>query len=44
MAWNNGQTEGQINRLKTLERAVYGRAGPDLLKARMLPFHHTDCG
>jgi hypothetical protein len=27
--WSNGQTEGQINRLKTLKRAMYGRAGPD---------------
>ncbi len=24
--WSNGQTEGQINRLKTLKRATYGRA------------------
>ena len=35
--WSNGQTEGQINRLKTLKRAMYGRAGPKLLLARMLP-------
>ena len=38
-SWSNGQTEGQINRLKTLKRAMYGRAGPELLRARMLPFH-----
>ena len=25
-SWSNGQTEGQINRLKTLKRAMYGRA------------------
>jgi len=31
--WSNGQTEGQINRLKTLERAMYGRAGAELLRA-----------
>ena len=37
--WTNGQTEGQINRLKTLKRAMYGRAGPKLLRARMLPLH-----
>ena len=24
--WSNGQVEGQINRLKTLKRAMYGRA------------------
>jgi len=35
--WSNGQTEGQINKLKTLKRAMYGRAGIDLLRARMLP-------
>jgi len=35
--WSNGQTEGQINRLKTLKRAMYGRAGPELLHARLLP-------
>jgi hypothetical protein len=33
--WPN---EGQINRLKTLKRALYGRAGVELLRARMLPF------
>ena len=27
--WSNGQTEGQINRLKTLKRATYRRAGVD---------------
>jgi transposase len=36
--WSNGQAEGQINRLKTLKRAMYGRAGVELLRARMLPF------
>ncbi len=35
--WSNGQTEGQINRLKALKRTMYGRAGPELLRARMLP-------
>jgi Transposase len=37
--WSNGQTEGHINRLKTLKRAMYGRAGIELLRARMLPLH-----
>jgi transposase len=40
--WSNGQTEGQINRLKTLKRAMYGRAGIDLLRARMLPLHSAN--
>ncbi len=35
--WSNGQTEGQINKLKTLKRAMYGRTGVDLLRARMMP-------
>ncbi len=35
--WSNGQTEGQINRLKMLKRTMYGRAGVDLLRARMPP-------
>jgi transposase len=38
--WSNGQTEGQINKLKTLKRAMYGRAGVDLLRARMMPLQH----
>ena len=37
--WSNGQTEGHINRLKTLKRAMYGRAGAELLCARMSPLH-----
>ncbi len=41
LPWSNGQAEGQINRLKTLKRSMYGRAGPELLKARMLPRLHT---
>jgi transposase len=39
--WSNGQTEGQINRLKTLKRAMYGRAGTELLRARMMPLRPT---
>ena len=34
--WSNGQTEGQINRLKFLKRQMFGRAKFDLLKARVL--------
>ena len=34
--WSNGQTEGQINRLKTIKRQLYGRAGLDLLECRFL--------
>jgi transposase len=34
--WSNGPTEGHINRLKTLKRAMYGRAKFDLLRMRVL--------
>ena len=34
--WSNGQTEGQVNRLKLLKRQMYGRAKLDLLRCRML--------
>src|SRR5262249_30371299 len=37
MPWSNGPMEGQINRLKVLKRQMYGRAGFELLKARVLP-------
>ncbi|WP_080634390.1 transposase [Rhizobium leguminosarum] len=39
---SNGQAERQINRLKTIKRAMYGRAGPELLRARMMPIKLTD--
>lgn len=34
--WSNGQTEGQVHRLKLLKRAMYGRAKFDLLRKRVL--------
>ncbi len=34
--WSNGQTEEQVNRLKTIKRQMYGRANFDLLKAKVL--------
>ncbi len=36
LAWSNGQTEGQVNRLKTLRRQMYGRANLDLLGRKFL--------
>ena len=35
-AWSNGQGEGQVNRLKVIKREMYGRAGFDLLRGRVL--------
>jgi transposase len=34
--WSQGQVEGQINRLKLIKRQMYGRAGFDLLRQRVL--------
>jgi transposase len=36
LPWSNGQTEGQVNRLKLLKRQMYGRANFDLLRRRVL--------
>jgi len=44
LPWSNGQAEGEINRLKTFKRAMYGRAGPELMRGRMLPPLHTKLG
>ena len=40
--WSNGQTEGQINRLKALKRAMYGQASVALLCARMRPLREVE--
>ncbi len=34
--WSNGQTEGQVTRLKLVKRQMYGRAKLDLLEARLI--------
>ncbi|MES0070300.1 transposase [Mesorhizobium sp. M0074] len=34
--WSNGQTEGQITKLKLIKRQMYGRAKIDLLQARLI--------
>jgi transposase len=34
--WSNGQTEGQITKLKLVKRQMYGRAKIDLLQARLI--------
>jgi transposase len=36
LPWTTSPAEGQINRLKMLKRTMYGRAGFDLLRARVL--------
>lgn len=34
--WSNGQTEGQITKLKLVKRQMFGRAKLDLLQARLI--------
>ena len=34
--WSNGQTEGQITKLKLVRRQMYGRGNLDLLRARLI--------
>ena len=36
LPWSNGQTEGQVTKLKLLKRSMYGRAKLDLLRQRLL--------
>ena len=36
LPWSTGPVEGQINRLKTIKRQMYGRAKLDLLARRFL--------
>ena len=38
MPWSNGQTEGQITKLKLVKRQMYGRGKLDLLQARVIGF------
>ncbi len=35
LPWSQGQTEGQVTRLKLIKRAMYGRGGLDLLRSRL---------
>ncbi|RLY00918.1 transposase [Escherichia coli] len=34
--WSNGVVEGHVNRLKMLKRQMYGRAGFELLRQRVM--------
>lgn len=36
LSWSNGPVEGAVNRLKLIKRSMFGRAGFELLKARVL--------
>jgi transposase len=39
--WSNGPGEGQVNRLKTIKRQMYGRADFELLSKRVLYYAGT---
>jgi transposase len=41
LPYNSGACEGNVNRLKALKRQMFGRAGLDLLRKRMVP-HDID--
>ena len=34
--WSNGQVEGQVNRLKSIKRQMYGRADFELLRRKVI--------
>ena len=38
LPWSNGQTEGQVCKLKLVKRQMYGRGNLDLLQARVIGF------
>jgi transposase len=40
LSWSNGQTEGQVHRLKLIKRQMYGRGSFTLLRQRVL--HRTE--
>lgn len=35
-SWSNGQVEGQVNRRKSIKRQMYGRAGLELLRRKVI--------
>ncbi|MEM6844232.1 MAG: ISL3 family transposase [Bacteroidota bacterium] len=39
--WSSGQVEGQVNRLKMLKPQMYGRAGFDLLRKRVVNYQDS---
>ena len=36
MPWSTGRVEGKISKVKLIKRSMYGRAGIDLLRARLI--------
>ena len=40
--WSTGVVEGHVNRLKVLIRQMYGRAGLELLRRRVMSHWHEN--
>lgn len=36
MSWSNGAVEGHVNRIKSIKRQMYGRAGFELLRRKVI--------
>ena len=36
LPWNSGKVEGTVNKIKMIKRQMYGRAGFDLLRKRVI--------
>ncbi|WP_189171197.1 transposase [Pilimelia anulata] len=36
LTWNSGPVEGNVRKLKSIKRQMYGRAGFDLLRRRVI--------
>ena len=36
LPWSNGAVEGHVNRIKTIKRQMYGRAGFELLRRKVI--------
>jgi transposase len=41
LPYSSGAVEGQVNRIKALKRAMFGRANPDLIGQRILIPHRV---
>ena len=36
LPWNSGKVEGTVNKIKMIKRQMYGRAGFDMLRKRVI--------
>jgi transposase len=40
LPWSNGTVEGHVNRIKSIKRQMYGRAGFELLRRKVILSQH----